>query len=385
MRQIITRAKGTPVPTEAVELNDSTLLEISRHFSVLSDIYWYRDLQLKLLNSTLAALNTSERSGLTPELPPAYAAFCIVTGFAGRHSWAEGYAEKALESSERLGDEAVRATVLSRLGLYFATAGRWRDLDRIVPEGIEICRRIGNETVILDLLTEYAFSLSNQGRYEEGLKAWRDFEELAVKHPHRLSHCQYGSSAIYLKQGKSEAALESVLLAKENLYPSPVTSQYILVAGLSGAAYRRLGKEADALAAAKEAVQFLDKPALNFGTLDGYVGLLETFSQSRDEGAEENTKKVLQSLRTFAARCPIGMPQSLLWQAGTLDLAPGKRLKLLQRGLASARSLAMPFDEALIHGETARLRGGSLGDTHKVQARELLDELGAVDIREVEE
>ena len=85
------------------------LLEAARTHERLTEIYYFLQDRPRMLNSSLHALNLSEKAGPSPELARAYANMCVVAGVVRAHGLARGYERRPREVAGHMEKFTTRA------------------------------------------------------------------------------------------------------------------------------------------------------------------------------------------------------------------------------------------------------------------------------------
>ncbi len=355
--------------------------DLSRLYGRMAEVYWFKRRPAHFLYSVLRGLNAAERVGLTRELGPSYAAMCMIAGVMGLSRLADRCAKRALEASDNLNDPATRATVLARLSLYYVGQGRWGDLDVTASQGIDICRRIGDESVLGDLVTFVANGAFLQARFKESLATWRELMDVSRRQPQFEPQALYGRALVHLRLGQVENALEFLDRAQDVLPDQANDNKRAIILALQAVAALRLGHRARSYRLSDAADRILgEKDTMNFTSHFAHASVVEVQldrwreSSSRTPSSARDSKRAaqraVQRLMSFARRFPIGLPQAYFSKALLLEASGRQResRRSLERALSAAQRLHMPYEVAL-----ARLCLGkaSLDATDSVSADDL--------------
>jgi len=373
------------------------LLERSRAYESLAEIYYFANEILLSLYAVLRSLNSAELAGPSPQLARAYAPFGAVLGFIPIHPLAEAYCKRALDGVEQSDSLSAKAWVFLTTGLYFAGVGQWQKTRQLFEGSIEISARLGdrrrrddansNLAAIKYLCGEFATCLKNSDdlyatagqRGDAGLQTW------ALRNK---TYCLFPFD-------QAPEALECLTQIQSLMNDKKVVDEALKIdlPGLFALAYVRQKQFDEALKHAETALKLImtATPSL-YVSLPGYVGVAEAYltlweqSQSAPQAnldpvaLKKSAAQACQGVQKFAGIFSIGQPRALLLQGRYewLNHNRDKARKLWRQSLVAAQKLNMPYDIALAQYEVGRSSpAGADRQRYLAEAQNSLTQLGA--------
>lgn len=330
----------------------------------LSEAYYFQSDVLRMLTTTLKAVNLAEASGPQNVAYRAYAIMGMLVGMFRLHPLALYYFRQGRTVADRLEDRRGRSIVLYYEAVYLSGYARWAEVTRSGREGLEQARSLGVSYEIDICLTILALAEYFQGRFSRAL----DYSSELLSQAKACSNVQHQAWGHYLAAesliavGRFDEALGALRHAAELLARHDDQLSRIIVSGVTSLAYLRLGRMEEAEA---EATRALERIRLsipyNWASLEGYAAPVEVFialqekahkeGSSKEEAYGKLAKEAFAAFRSFAQLYPIGRPRMLLYSArmAWLERRRGAARRAWERSLAWARRLEMPYEEALTH------------------------------------
>ena len=147
------------------------LLEFSRTFEALTEIYFVQDEPLRCLHAVFRSLNLAEAAGPSPELAWGYSSVASLLGFMTMHRFAEFYFDLSARVSQRIADPASNAWVALGRAVYLTGLGKWDVAATLLEQSIAVSDSIGDRRrgddarIILTLVQLY------QAKFSESLRS----------------------------------------------------------------------------------------------------------------------------------------------------------------------------------------------------------------------
>ena len=357
------------------EARRERLLEFSRTFEALTEIYFVQDEPLRCLHAVFRSLNLAEAAGPSPELAWGYSSVASLLGFMTMHRVAEFYFDLSARVSRRIADPASNAWVALGRAVYLTGLGRWDVAATLLGQSIALSdslgdRRRGDDArIILTLVQLYQAKFSESLRSAELLyksakerldiriqaeavygKAW---SLLLLDRPRELPACIHELDLLRSAQMKIGGWHR-----KQDVY-----SLSALLDASNGEFARASEHAGKALAASRGAHQPNDV-LIQSAILEVQLQLLANARhvapgaatpQLSAATADAAVREALKRLRGFCRVFPIGRPLLHLRQ-GEYEWIKGNgatAIKHCELALAAARSLKSEYYEALAHGDLA--------------------------------
>ena len=375
-------------------------LEGARAEEQLAVIYYFTENVPFTLHATLRCLNFAEGVGCCPELARGYGLMAATVGFIPLHSLAQVYERLARKTDADVGQPAASAWISLALGLYCSGAGRLADAEVALVSARKIYTDLGDRRRLIEATSVLSDVLHRQGRFVERIQHGEEAYRIACD-TRDLQGQIFGltnQAESYLCMGAFEQS-ETLMIRTLGLLTGHVNpTEKWWAHALMSLTQLRLGRPENAQKAAEEAAQFLTGSASWVSyVMDGYMSIAEVWLElwavagpSTPEASERRKKArwACRELRKYSRMFSAGLPRALYlhgrwkWQSGKARAA----YRAWKKSLLKARSIGMPYDEALAHLELG-LHGArdSVAIEHLRGAREIFTRLGAAsDLARVE-
>jgi class 3 adenylate cyclase/tetratricopeptide (TPR) repeat protein len=366
MRQVSTQVAHRLAPRRFVGLGREreTLLEASRAYIRLTEVYWFANDTPSLAHAGLRALNLAENAGSSPELARALAIMCISAGSIPSHKLARAYGRRAVQTAKDVGESWPLAYALFITSVYAIGTGAWDEIQTALQEAGDSFERLGDRRLLGDNRTVQAMSCLYRGDFS----AARTFDEVQAEGManHNVQHQVWGligKAECSLRKGRPAEAEELLGSALTLLTDYPDRAEQLRARGLLAVAHLRRGDRDAARRGADQTAELIRQffaPTAHY-LLEGYAGpaevmlsLSETGDASR--GTIRAARRACRSLRKFARVFPIGEPRARLLQGRYewLSGRTGKARRSWEKSLLASTRLGMVFEEALAHREIGR-------------------------------
>jgi class 3 adenylate cyclase/tetratricopeptide (TPR) repeat protein len=379
------------------ELRRETLLEASRAFERLVEVYYISGESTLSLYAAFRALNLAESVGHSSELARGLATVGAILGFIPLPRLAERYLARALHMVDETADPSAAAWISLVAAFYQAGRGQWEDSDRLAGAWplerrvVELSRRIGDARRIEDGLANLMIQSYLRGRFTEGLALSDRLREMAeardVNRP--LAYALQGRAYCLLDSGRIVEARKAIvqlenLLAEDAQFADQALADDAV--GLLALAEARAGRETRATQLAESLLgNVSQRSPSNYSALAAYTAPVEVFLVDwRVRGYRRSldgaSRRAFRVLKRYAHRFPIGRPRLHLWRGVQARLRGRARRaeRHLRMSVRTARELGLRFDEARALLELSVLLGvgSEEGDEALVEGQRLLGELG---------
>lgn len=373
----------------------SMLLEATRAYERLSEVYYFAHEKRLALSAATHALNLAESLGPSPELARCYANLCLASGILSLHALAERYSRLAWETAQAVDHLPTMAWVLFAGAVYNIGVGRWLEARDALAQAMSISEQLGDHRRLDESKASLAWVFYHQGDFAQSLRLFAAVYASACERGDlQAQGWGLGGQAQTLwRMGRIAAAVtlleqRMALLTEHADRAVPAIASY----GLLAAARLRQG---DLLLAQEEAERTLaminQTSPMEITSLDGYSGVTSVYvalwearrgrSLAEREALARAAFKACNALHHYAQIFPIGQPRAWLWH-GLYQWAAGREAhayKAWRKSLEAAERLLMPYDQGLAHYEIARHAGGSQRRRHLTRAGEIFAQLGASD------
>ncbi|HEX6385827.1 MAG TPA: AAA family ATPase [Anaerolineae bacterium] len=371
----------------------AVLLEATRAYQQLAEIYYFANETMQTLNAGLHALNLSESAGPSPELARAYANMCVIAGLMSQDKMAQAYGRRALATARQVDDLPALAWVLLLSGTHDASNGRWFHIRQKAEQAIALCRRTGDQRILGLSLGLLALVPYHQGHFAQSAQLYADWLAAATE----IDNVQHQGFGLF---GQSENALrlgtldKAAALAQEGLTlldeqtEDTVENRTAKLRGygLLAAARLRQGEQQAAQQAADAALGLMVQLALptRVTSLEGFAGAVEVYLtlweiNGRTTMLVRASRQACAGLRRYARVFAIGQPRTWLWRGvyEWLNGRPARARRAWQKSLAAAERLDMPLEKTLVHYQISRHTTGAEREAHLNQAAALFTRLEA--------
>jgi eukaryotic-like serine/threonine-protein kinase len=369
------------------------MLEATRAYQQLAEIYYFANNKPLILLCGLRALNLSERAGPSPELSRAYANLCIISGLLRRDRWAEAYSNLALETATVVNDVPALAWVLLLSGTYQIGLGRWSVVQGLADRSIALCQETGDKRVLGLAIALRSLVPYHQGAFADALswcKQWQETGSEIDNTQHQAAGLM-GQAENAMRLGRLDEAVDMldqvlILWTERGEYEEiDVLGRFRWYAVLAAVRMRqaqyRSAREAATAArallphvASPNRVTMLDAVA---DLAEAYLGLWE--AQGPDNDTRRGTEIGRRLLRSYARVFPIIGPRAALiegWYA-RLNQRPRAARRNWERSLQLADELSMPYEVARAHLELGLYTAGPEKERYLARAHQMFVELEA--------
>ncbi len=385
--------RGSPEPSRR-----ELLLEASRAYERLVEVYYISRQTSLSLYAALRALNLAEAAGPSSELARGLATVGAIFGFIPLRGVAERYLARALAMGDPEADPAAAAWTSLVAAFYQAGLGHWAGTDEmegaepLARRVVELSTRIGDSRRIEDGHSNLMIQAYLRGEFAEGLALSDRLLEMAQARgaTRPRTYGLQGRSYCLLDSGRIAEARLSIVELDDLLAEDPRFADQALIddtAGLLALAEARAGRVRRATQLAEPLLaRMAGQAPSNFSSLSAYAAPAEVLlSDWRTRGPSRilrrNTRRALRLLERYARVFPIGRPRLLLWSgihAGLRGRA-GLAARLLRESVRVAGQLGLRFDEARALLELADRLGPDTGEGREAlrRAETTLAEMGA--------
>jgi eukaryotic-like serine/threonine-protein kinase len=361
-RQLYHRVR--PQGMTRFDAKKSTLrLAQARSYRELAETYYYTNDVLPAVTASFQALNLCEKAYPSAELAQSYADTCIMSGFLSMHNLAETYSRLALETAEKLNDEATLTHTRLRLSLYRLSVAQWSTAREMLESAIDIYSqrsdRFGKSRSMGPLMT----ILRYEGQYDKSVAMGVEYyTEVKQRNDVFLSMwAASGLAATKLRQGKFEEAEALLQESLEILTANPNKGGLIRTYGLLAAVLLLRERPMEAREAADQALELITQvsSASLYAVVEGYVFTAETLlslwemsaSQAGQETYSEKSQQACKALTKLAKRFSCAKPNALMCE-GRMQWLNGQQeaaLNTWDKALKEAQLRNMPYEEAAVH------------------------------------
>lgn len=394
LRQLATQSwyrLRSPLALASVASPDDPRLEAARAYQELSEIYYFANDPLRVLNATLHTLNLAEMAGLSPELARAYANICVVAGLLRQGQIVALYSRLGKKTGEQLADMPALSWVYLMHGTYLVGQGQWDQAWQTSISSIELCQQTGDKRIMGLALGLQAIIPYHQGRFSDCAGIYAQWQKIAAE-VGNLQHqgmalCSQVDCLAKLGELDQAAALAADGIALLSRLPAETIDLMTPLRNYAALSVTRLRQRAwnEAAIAAKQGLSYITRArAITRVTgSDGLANLAEVCltlwsRHPNDPHWQADAKQACDALSSYAQRFPIGKPRAALYQ-GWYQWLKGnssQALKNWRKSLANAGTLSMPYEQALAHAYLGQYSNSPDRHTHLQQADTLFQTLG---------
>jgi class 3 adenylate cyclase len=374
-------------------------------FEQVTHLAYFGQDPVLLIDAGLRTVNLAEPAGPSPTLARAYASLAVSASLSPLSALARAYQRRARATAEAAGDDHSLAYVLKLGAMQALKSGRWREADADLGEALAIAERLDDGRRRDENLTQRWEARYYRGRFRESLADAQTVEADARRRGDVQARLWglCGLTMGHLRLGELDAAQAHLAAAEELIDDEVERVERVWILGLAAVLRWRLDDRGTAAAAA-DAVDDLvaQSSPTAIATLEGYAGLVEVrlcqwqaalaspAAQQQALATARAAARACAALHAYARRFPIAAPRAWLWQGlcDHLQGHPRNARRAWHRALRLARTLHMPFEQALAHDHlgrydpTARPAHAAL---HLHRARDLFLDLDATwDLARVE-
>jgi tetratricopeptide (TPR) repeat protein len=357
------------------------LLEASRAYERLVEVYYISGKTLPSLYASLRSLNLAEAAGPSPELTRGWATFGALLGFVPLRRMAGRYLDRALAAVDS-SDPSAEAWAALVAGFYYSGLGEWTKAEAQTERVVVLSQQIGDGRRLEDGLSNLMFQAYLRGDLVRGLELADELQGRAVARQadRPLAYCLQGRSYCLLNLGRTEEARQAIEELEDLQARDPRPTDQALIddtLGLKALSELYRGNLRQALPIAEILVTRISKGTpSNFSTLAAYQAPAEVYIEAwrhnvSDRKLRRMVKKSLKSLKKYTRVFPIGRPSLLRWE-GVYEELRGRHepaIRTLESSLAEATKLGMRLAEARTLRELIGILDGAHPDVAEYQRR----------------
>lgn len=372
------------------------LLDVSSALNRMGPIAYQSGDGLRSLTTAIWDLNLAELADSPSDLARSYTGCCITLGSVPIHSLAERYGQLALQTIESEPDLVSKAYTLELVALYRSGLGRWAEAKAMLEESTSLY----DELVLPRGQIESRSLLAKAHYYQGQFRKARDLhtEALIISEQQNDLTGEHWSlmglaeCALRLEQSPTDILMNWLERTKaiqtKIMIGRADTIRYF---GVLAQVHIRHGDFVRALEAAQTGLRLIrQKPFAGSWTMEGYAGVAESFLSllemndanrfhAKHTERIANAKEACQAMSAFSGIFPIAQPRVCLL-LGWHDRIAGKHSqanRVLQKGIALAEQLVMPYEQARIHYEIGRHAVNTIErEVHLQQAHDMYAKLG---------
>lgn len=368
------------------------LLEASRAYSRLVEVYYHSGDVLLSIFAAFHALNLAELAGNSAELAEAYAPIGAFFTFLRRYKIADAYFARALQAARKANSLAAESYVLLAKATYETGIGSWAEARASIDQLIENGRRLGSARRYNDGLQLLTIWLYSRGEFQACLGVADELLASARQaNDYRFQgYGLYARTYSHFHLGQLDAAANTLeeLTALITTDPGVTDAQLALnTHGLACLVHARRGDLGRALEAAGGAARLVEGVLpTSYWTLPGYRGPAELYLALGENGQREapidhGAGAAVRALSRFAGTFPIGRPSAAICR-GLYEWLQGRRRRAWRtwtNGLDSARRLEMPYETGRLAYEIGRRLDPAdpARAAHLQQAADCFEQVGA--------
>ena len=376
------------------------LLDAARAYETIAVVDLLATARLPSLYGNLRALNLAEKAGPSPELARCYASVGLVAGLMAQARIADRYFDRALSTARRLEQEYSLAWVLFWKGYYLMGHARWPDADRALTEALELLDRLGDRRWWDQCLLTLGNLHYNRSEFARSLALYSDGYDSAQRRGDLQAQAwsMIAQALVVLMTRGAQASLVALdnlqLWLANSFQPLFDRAAEINTYGIRALAHWRRGNAVAAWETVQSGATLIAATApYAYYSLTGYAAVAEVGLRLWESAAEHRCAEPQMlarvahqsclALRKLARMFPVGQPQARLWTGLEHWLAahPSQAQHAWQQAEATARRLAMPYEQGLAHYELGRhlARTDARRSVHLHRAEEIFTQLGMAD------
>jgi tetratricopeptide (TPR) repeat protein len=369
------RYRILPVRRPLTAVKRATLQEVVKTFDSLSRVHYYRGQSLAFAHSAVQALNIAERLDEKPVLARHYANLCIGLAFVGRHRWSRAYRARARAIGAELDDAPSRAYTYLVTGVYDGMVGNWEQSQKALRQASDIYEQLGDMQQWGECQAIICTNLFAQGQFHTAVPEWEKLSQRAHRAGNRLQRSwgNTGLAGTLLILDETDRIPDLLHVSRTTLAEIQSPQNMMSTQAFWSAYQVRQGAWREALQAADTVFALAQENKTTFTTIvvalgntcETYLHLLEQEPATLADVGTTATAVLAKLdnlttlLQTFAHSVTAGLPRACLYRGLYLKATGQSQAarKLWQQGLAQAQRLRMPYEEARLGGEIAKLEG----------------------------
>jgi tetratricopeptide (TPR) repeat protein len=389
LRQILHRLR----PRGPSQAPRPRYLEAAGAYISLAELAVFTNETVPAINAVLRSLNLAESGGSSPELATAYAGAAYTAALATVHGIADNYTRRARDTARKLAHPPTMGYVLFVTGTYEQFLGRWDAGEKAMAEAIEIFDRVGDQARWAAASVIQAHRHYFQGRFAASAAIWDQVYESAIRRNH-LQHICWALSwkaALQIRMHPADQLAEAIGFTEQAtalLSQTIARSDEIVNNGVQCVTHLHRGEAQSAYDVARQASSLIsESPPSAPANFLGYAGAAEVYltqwESNREASGPENpamidaARQAVKDLNSYARVFHLGKPRAYIWQ-GLFQWLSGSERKAStswSRAVTAARSMQMPYDEALARYMIGRHSEEPVADKQLARAIEMLDQM----------
>lgn len=331
-------------------------LDVAVSAAIMGWKYFFIEDMVGVLAMALRSVNEIE--GAAPQIPIAspYGWLGYGSGIARLHRLARFYFDQAYANAEASGDLAGKHFSSVMEVAYKLAFGYWDEIEKLGQDALAELNAAGDPTNAELHLTGLANMRFYIARYHESERMF-DQIMMASRARRNIQHHAwglYGKCMSLVARGEFTISMERIAEAAPMLEACGDNASLIICDGLRATVHCRRGEDAQARVAVDDTRRRLPKSGIGmYATILGWVGAAETALElweraPGDATLHELARQTCAALRRYSLFVPIAAPAwlRLQGQLHALEGNPARARRAFARAVASARRLAMPYDEA---------------------------------------
>jgi serine/threonine protein kinase/tetratricopeptide (TPR) repeat protein len=326
--------------------------------------YYHRGENLRMVASTLRAVDLADRADPDARVADTYQQFGYIAGLFRMGKVAEHYFTAAQERARATGDDAALGLSLYSQATYWYGLGQVGLGLRFAEDSVELLRRIGHTHEIEVALSVVAHMQHSLGRHEDALACSQELYESARARNNGMheSWGAYTCARELIRLGHLDDAIALLSHARELARAAGDRASLVLLGGLRALADVERG-DVEATVSVDEWLGLVGGTTPSVYSLGhGYAAAAEASlrlleAAPDDARARRRARATIANLWRYAMMFPVGRVPAFVCEAWSQRLAGRPRLahRLATAGLARARAYALPYEQAMAERELAAL------------------------------
>lgn len=357
--QVARNVLRLPVPT-----GDGDAAEAALAAARISYHYYHRGENLRMVASTLRAVDLADRADRDARVADTYHQFGYIAGLFRMGKVAAHYFHAAEARARATGDDAALGVSMYGQAIYWYGLGNVGLALRLAGDAVALMRRIGHTHELEVSQSVLAHVQHSLGRYEEALANSQDVYESARARANGM-HESWGAYTIareLIVLDHLDDAIALLSHARELARAAGDRASLVLLGGLRALADTRRG-DVEAAAAVDDWLGLVAGSTPSVYSLGhGYAAAAEAALRlyedaPGDPGARRRARAAVAHLWRYAMMFPIGRVPALVHEAWGQRVSGRPRLAepLARAALARARGHTLPYEQAQAERELAAL------------------------------
>lgn len=360
-------------------------------YDLLPDILYYDNDPLALAYTTLRfeRLATAEKRP-SAEQARALAWLGLLYSAAGKAKQSEQSLADGIAVAQRARDVTVEAWIRLAQGSLLAQLGVWSDSERWLRDALSRCESQGDRSRAWNVMSALGHVLAYQGQLAEGRGVLQKalVRNADTDNPLFLAWGSAGLAGLMHRQGlraDRPKVLQLLARARESLQSRPDAAAELFSRGLHAAAMCRDGQREESIDLVRETIEVaLERAPLVWLQVSSYLCMEEVLCAAAEDRSQQASvlrmlQKIRKSLRVFSRIIPIGRPSLALVRARIWIIRgkPEEARKQLRIGLNYAMQLGLAYEIGRIHLALAEISMGSQTNRELDLASTIFSRIGA--------